>query len=184
MVESVNDVPESAKFSVSLLTFWIKGSMTVDKNFIHINMPNTVLFGTIAAGNSRDNSPLQGITNVYTSKEYKVGLMGWGALIALIGLVLFGTSFLAGLVLLLVGVALFLSGIRTRFSYERSGVVKNIDVPFFEANHVQEFAEQVQKAISGYQEDRNVRVQAENTIKQSQKNTQQIVDAVHGNDEA
>lgn len=180
MVESVNNVPESAKFSVSLLTFWIKGSMTVDKNFIHINMPNTILFGTVAAGTSRDNSPLQGITNVYTSKQYKLGLMGWGALLALMGLSLFGSSFFAGFLILLVGALLFLSGIRTRFSYERSGVVKNIDVPFFEANHVQEFSDQVQAAITGYQEDRNVRVQTANSIKQSQKNTQQIVDAVQG----
>ena len=180
MVESVNNVPENSKFSVSLLAFWIKVSMTVDNNFIHINMPNTVLFGLIPAGSSQDSSPLQGVSNVYTSKSYDLLNMFIGAIIALFGIMSLSYSFLMALILLIIGVVLFGSGIKTRFSYERSGIIKNIDVPFFEANHVEEFSQQVQRVMSGYQEDRNVRINTDRTIEQSQQNTQQIVQAVQG----
>lgn len=41
------------KFSVSLLFFWIKGSMLIDDNTIHIDMPNTAFFGLIPTGKKR-----------------------------------------------------------------------------------------------------------------------------------
>ena len=51
MVESNISANEKNKFSVSLLAFWVKGSIIADNNFVHIDMPNTVLFGLIPADN-------------------------------------------------------------------------------------------------------------------------------------
>lgn len=53
MVESNISANEKNKFSVSLLAFWVKGSIIADNNFVHIDMPNTVLFGLIPAGKIR-----------------------------------------------------------------------------------------------------------------------------------
>lgn len=77
MVESVNSVSDNSKFAVSLVTPWIKGSMNVDDNFMKIDMPNTVFFGLIPAGKSKDTSPLSGVTNVYTSNSYKIVPLHW-----------------------------------------------------------------------------------------------------------
>ena len=59
MVESNISANEKNKFSVSLLAFWVKGSIIADNNFVHIDMPNTVLFGLIPAGKNKKSIPLQ-----------------------------------------------------------------------------------------------------------------------------
>ena len=82
MVESNISANDANKFSVSLLAFWVKGSMSVDQNFLHINMPNTVLFGLIPAGKRKENTPLQGVSQVETNNSFKLGAMIFGVIIA------------------------------------------------------------------------------------------------------
>ena len=119
MVESNISANDANKFSVSLLAFWVKGSMSVDQNFLHINMPNTVLFGLIPAGKRKENTPLQGVSQVETNNSFKLGAMIFGVIIALAGIAEMQESGVAGLILLLIGILMFLSGIKTRLSFER-----------------------------------------------------------------
>lgn len=179
MVESAASNSKGDQFAVSLLTPWIKGTMDIDESFLRIDMPNTVLFGMLPAGKSKDSTPLSGVTNVYTSNSYKIGAIILGAFV-LLGLSMIGSSIVGALILILIGVAIFGSGIKTTFSYERSGIAKSIDVPFFEANHVREFEEKVLARIQGFQDDRNVRMQTQKSMAQSRENAQAIVDAVKG----
>ncbi|MDN3537420.1 DUF2892 domain-containing protein [Limosilactobacillus fermentum] len=179
MVESAASNSKGDQFAVSLLTPWIKGTMDIDESFLQIDMPNTVLFGMLPAGKSKDSTPLSGVTNVYTSNSYKIGAIILGAFV-LLGLSMIGSSIVGALILILIGVAIFGSGIKTTFSYERSGIAKSIDVPFFEANHVREFEEKVLARIQGFQDDRNVRMQTQKSMAQSRENAQAIVDAVKG----
>ncbi|AGL88418.1 hypothetical protein LBFF_0509 [Limosilactobacillus fermentum F-6] len=179
MVESAASNSKGDQFAVSLVTPWIKGTMDIDESFLQIDMPNTVLFGMLPAGKSKDSTPLSGVTNVYTSNSYKIGAIILGAFI-LLGLSMIGSSIVGALILILIGVAIFGSGIKTTFSYERSGIAKSIDVPFFEANHVREFEEKVLARIQGFQDDRNVRMQTQKSMAQSRENAQAIMDAVKG----
>ena len=179
MVESAASNSKGDQFAVSLLTPWIKGTMDIDESFLQIDMPNTVLFGMLPAGKSKDSTPLSGVINVYTSNSYKIGAIILGAFV-LLGLSMIGSSIVGALILILIGVAIFGSGIKTTFSYERSGIAKSIDVPFFEANHVREFEEKILARIQGFQDDRNVRMQTQKSMAQSRENAQAIVDAVKG----
>jgi len=179
MVESAASNSKGDQFAVSLLTPWIKGTMDIDESFLQIDMPNTVLFGMLPAGKSKDSTPLSGVINVYTSNSYKIGAIILGAFV-LLGLSMIGSSIVGALIIILIGVAIFGSGIKTTFSYERSGIAKSIDVPFFEANHVREFEEKVLARIQGFQDDRNVRMQTQKSMAQSRENAQAIVDAVKG----
>lgn len=179
MVESAASNSKGDQFAISLVTPWIKGTMDIDESFLQIDMPNTVLFGMLPAGKSKDSTPLSGVTNVYTSNSYKIGAIILGAFV-LLGLSMIGSSIVGALILILIGVAIFGSGIKTTFSYERSGIAKSIDVPFFEANHVREFEEKVLARIQGFQDDRNVRMQTQKSMAQSRENAQAIVDAVKG----
>lgn len=179
MVESAASNSKGDQFAVSLVTPWIKGTMDIDESFLQIDMPNTVLFGMLPAGKSKDSTPLSGVTNVYTSNSYKIGAIILGTFV-LLGLSMIGSSIVGALILILIGVAIFGSGIKTTFSYERSGIAKSIDVPFFEANHVREFEEKVLARIQGFQDDRNVRMQTQKSMAQSRENAQAIVDAVKG----
>lgn len=184
MVESNYSANEANSFSVSLLAFWVKGSMSVDANFLHIDMPNTVLFGLIPAGKKRENTPMQGVSQVETNSSFKLGAMFFGILIAFFGVASLGSSALTGLVLTLIGVLMFLSGIKTQMSFERNGVRESIDVPFFEAEKIRAFADDVTKNLGTYQTDRNTRiqnaVQTAQLNQQSVANTQAIVNAMQG----
>lgn len=155
MVES-NRMSPNQDFSVSLVAPWVKGNIFVDNNFLHVNIQNTVLFGLIPAGKQKDTSPLDNLSNVYTSSEYKIGRLFLGLLFILGGLFTFSSSFFMALILILVGVGIGGSGILTVFSYERSGIEKKVYLPFFEASHAQELEEQVIQALGRYQDDRNV----------------------------
>jgi len=181
MVQSVATASDDDKFSVSLLAFWVKGSITLDDSFLHVNMPNTILFGLLPAGKNKDSSPLSGITNVYTSKSYKLGSIILGALIAIVGFMLMSSSAFGGLIAILVGAAILGSGIKTSFTYERSGITKIIEFPFFEATRVDELENKLTSKLAQYQDDRNFRKQSEMTRAQSVNNTASVVSAINTN---
>lgn len=182
MVQSTKSTNAGSDFSVSLLAFWVKGNVSVDNSFLRVDIPNTILFGLIPAGKNKDTSPLSGITNIYTSSSYKLGAIFLGVILALIGFSSFSNSALLGFVLLLLGVVLVGSGIKTSLSYERSGIIKTIEFPFFEANHVRELEEEITNKLQAFQDDRNVRMQTEKTMAQSERHTKDIVNAINGND--
>ncbi|WP_238704198.1 hypothetical protein [Companilactobacillus mishanensis] len=155
MVESTKLSP-TKDFSVSLVAPWVKGNMFVDDNFLRIDIQNTVLFGMIPAGRSKDTSPLNTLSNINTSSEYKLGRILLGVLVMIGGFSLFSSSVIAGLIMLIIGAAIGLSGILTNFTYEKSGISKSISLPFFEANHARELEEQVIAEMAKFQNDRNV----------------------------
>ena len=170
MVESTNLTNNAHAFSVSLLTPWIKGEMKIDNHFLKIDLPNTILFGLIPAGKSKDSSPLSSISNIYTSSSYKLVNIFSGILVVFLGLLLLGdrhSNFIVTFLVILLGIVLIGSGIKTTLCYERQGIAKKIDFPFFEANHVQEFSEQIESQLTNYQDDRNFRVQLNNQSQQS-----------------
>lgn len=185
MVESTISASENNKFSVSLLAFWVKGSMAVDANFLHIDMPNTIVFGLIPAGKRRLNTPMQSVSQVETNSSFKLGAMFFGALIAFAGFSAIQTSATTGILLCAIGVLMFLSGIKTQMSFERNGVRETIDVPFFDSNKITDFADQVLQTLNDYQMDRNMRVQTQNQTQnlnaQSAANTQAIISAMQQN---
>ncbi|WP_238704079.1 hypothetical protein [Companilactobacillus mishanensis] len=158
MVESTKVSP-NADFSVSLVAPWVKGNMFCDDNFLRVDIQNTVLFGMIPAGRSKDTSPLNTLSNVYTSTEYKLGRLFFGGILALGGIALLiggPAAFIPAIIIAALGAAIFLSGILTVFAYERSGISKEVPLPFFEANHARELEEQVIAEMEKFQNDRNV----------------------------
>lgn len=84
MVESAASNSKGDQFAVSLVTPWIKGTMDIDESFLQIDMPNTVLFGMLPAGKSKDSTPLSGVINVYTSNSYKIGAINLGSINCLV----------------------------------------------------------------------------------------------------
>ncbi|MCL1632841.1 DUF2892 domain-containing protein [Sporolactobacillus sp. CPB3-1] len=167
-----NTISNNKDFSVSLAAFWVKGTIFVDEQFLRVKIPNTILFGLIPAGLQKDSSPLQAISNVYTSSSFKLGRMALGALVFLAGIASLGNLGLGAVLLALIGFLIFGSGILTTFSYERSGIEKKINLPFFEANHARELAEQIEKAMSTFQESRNITKNTDRILNQMQSSGQ------------
>lgn len=135
------------KMSLSLLFFWIKGSIKIDQRFVRVNLANTVL-GIIPAGMNEQNIPLKNISAVVVSKKFKLLPMVIGLLIALAGLSLLGEDFIPALVMLVIGVLLFGSGIRTAMAIERSGGTVVIVVPFYEKAKLDVIAAEINEMLA------------------------------------
>ncbi|MCZ3643240.1 zinc ribbon domain-containing protein [Lactobacillus crispatus] len=184
MVESVRTEDKNNAFSVSLLAFWVKGSITVDNNFLRINMPNTVCFGLIPAGKVKNSTPLSAVSNVYTSSSYKMANILIGIAIAFAGLSM-GVS-MNSIIMIAIGLLVAASGIKTSFCYERNGIAQTIEVPFFEAHHISELDEELNNMLAAYQDDRNNRMQTEKVMAQNERmmaqnmnSSQAIVNAIN-----
>lgn len=151
-------------FSVSVMTPWIKGKMDVDDHNVMIDLPNTIFLGLIPAGRRKHTTPLGNVSNVYTSNHYLLFRYFIGIPILLIGLTglfsIFSEPYymeLVGLYLvaIIVGFLIAASGKITVFCYEKNGRETFIYLPFFEANHAEEFADRVIEKINKYNDDRN-----------------------------
>lgn len=173
---------KSNQFAVSLLAFWVHGKMYADEKTFHVNMPNTSFFGLIPTGSDISQTPIDKVSNVVVSKSYKLGSMFLGIILALVGIFtltsspFLGSPFL-GIILLLIGVLLFLGGIKTSFQFERSMAKNVIEVPFFEANHVSELAEELNSEMEKRTDDTNMAASTDRSIANADKNGQAIINA-------
>lgn len=177
MVQSYH-MSKNEDFSVSLLAFWVKGNMSVDEYSLKIRMQNTVFFGLIPAGIRKDTSPLGNISNVYISKGYKLGRMLLGAVVSILGLSIFGDSFLGGLFVLILGLAIIGSSIVTVFCYEKNGIERQIELPFFESYHAEQFAEEVEEELKKYADNRDIAKQNKKQRRHTEKQTKEMVGAI------
>lgn len=152
-------------FSVSVMTPWIKGKMDVDDHNVMVDLPNTIFLGLIPAGRRKYTTPLGNVSNVYTSNYYLLFRYFIGIPIMILGLaalfnalndpLLYGGGFGLFLLFAIIGFLIAASGKVTIFCYENNGREVFIHLPFFEANHAEEFAERVIEKINKYNDDRN-----------------------------
>lgn len=165
------------EFAVSLLFPWIKGRLDVDRYNVIVDFPNTVFFGLIPAGREQHTSPLGNVSNVYTSNSYNIVRMLFGLIGFFNGLSSIGDGrFFGGLIVLALGVALFLSGLQVVFAYEKNGTLIEIPLPFYEADHVKAYAEEVIAQLNVYNDERNgllnAQINAQLINDQSRQNAQ------------
>lgn len=135
------------KFSLSLLFFWIKGNIFVDSKFVKTNLANTIL-GFIPAGRDNQSIPLKNISSSSISTYYNFKALIGGIFLSFIGLSMISNSFLLALILLLIGVNYFCSGIKTRLIIEKSGTPYIISTPFFEKSKIIEINNCIHQALA------------------------------------
>ena len=95
------------------------------------NLANTIL-GFIPAGRDNQSIPLKNISSSSISTYYNFKALLGGIFLSFMGLDMISDSFLSALILLLIGVNCFCSGIKTRLIIEKGGTPYIISVPFFE----------------------------------------------------
>lgn len=166
-------------FALSVLLIWIKGYISVDNRTIKTSTSNVIL-GLIPAGRDEQIFRLDNVQGSSTSASYKLGRFIWGAILAIIGFSTLGSSFFAGLIILLVGVVLFLGGILTSITIQGNGSNYKISVPFFEKGKIQQINNAIQEAlIYGQDAHDNNRVMAN-----ANQNTAAVVNAIQGQNAA
>lgn len=138
---------KQVKFAISMSLFWIKGLISVDKRFIKVEKSNTLL-GFIPAGKDKQTIPLRNVSASTISSQYRIKPMIIGLLILMLALQLSGQSFLTGMILLLIGVGVFGSGIETLLVIQRAGADYYVPVPFFEKSKMLAISDAINESLA------------------------------------
>lgn len=176
-VQNANE--EKIIFSISAALFWIKGSISVDNRVIKTSTQNTIA-GLIPAGKNDQIFRLDNVQGSSISVSYKLAEFVWGAIIAIIGFVMLGSAFFAGLVILLVGVLMFMNAIKTSLIIQGNGSNYVISLPFFEKGKANFINNKIHDALV-YSQDAhdNNRVMASANL-----NTNAMIEAIRGENQA
>ena len=161
---------QKIEFMTSLLTFYLKGEISTEQNFLTLKVPNTILT-LIPLGRKNDTIPVTQISSVSTDfkllfKDFLIGII-----VAIIGIVLFGTNFLIGFILLLIGAAMVINSFQTVLTIKTtSGEIKSASI--FEKSKAEQAASMINHIIGSRLDDTNNRVQGD-------RQTDRMVEAIN-----
>ena len=152
----------------SLLTFYLKGEIRQDQNFVNLKKPNTIL-SLIPLGAKKDSLPVSQLASVESNFKLHFGSLILGAIIAVVGLSMIADSFIFALILTLIGVNNAIAAFETVLTIKTTaGDAKDISFLVFEKAKAELAETQIRQIISDRMDDTNNRVQ-----------TDRIVDAIN-----
>lgn len=157
---------DSINFITSYLTFYMKGEIKQEKNFVKFTIPNSILT-FIPLGSYKKTIAINQISSVDTNFELLFKNLVYGVIEVFIG---FGTIASGiGLIFLLLGVLTILNAFQTILAVSlTSGEIVKIPFVIFEKQKASNAADRINELISGRLDDTNNREQ-----------TDRIVDAIN-----
>ena len=159
---------EPVTYISSLLTFYIKGEISSQQNFIRFKEPNTIL-GLIPLGAKNESVPITQITSTKSNFKMRFGKLILGIIIAVLGLTLFQSTFIGGLIVLIIGANAIIDAFEIDLQvFMTSGQIKSIDFFIFEKQKAELAEREILAMISNRLDDTNNRQQ-----------TDRIVDAIN-----
>ena len=159
-------------YMTNLLTFYLKGEISTEKNFLSLKIPNTVL-ALIPLGAQKHNVPVNQLSAVATSFSLAFKELIIGIIEALVGFACIESSFLVGLIILLIGVSTIITSFKTELRIDTTSG-RSYLIPFvvFEKSKAASAEEMLNEIISNRLNDTNSR---QVTVKQ----TNAVVDAIN-----
>ena len=165
---------ESIKYMTSLLTFYIKGEITTEQNFLKIRFPNTVL-ALIPLGSRKYNVPVAQISSVASNFKFDIKSFFVGLFLTLISLSCFssgGNGIIAGLILLVLSLSLLINSFITELKVDTtSGAYYYIPFIIFEKAKASQAEQMISSIIA-------TRLNDTNNREVSEASTNAIVDAI------
>lgn len=166
---------EKINFMTSLLTFYLKGEISQQDNFIKLKIPNTIL-GFIPLGSSGENLPINQISMVGTSFHLLLGQFLFGIILAVTALASMKVSAFSGLIMLAVGVFTVINSFQTILVIDlTSGRSIAMSFVVFEKSKAAQAAYDINKLISERIDDTNTRQQTDRLISDNDR----IVNAIN-----
>ncbi|WP_036977731.1 hypothetical protein [Pseudobutyrivibrio sp. MD2005] len=158
-------------YMTGLLTFYLKGEISTDTNFLKLRIPNTIL-ALIPLGAQKDIIPVQQVATVSTSFRLEFKKLLYGLLGVIVGLASLGSSVVFGLLLVLWGVSAVITAFITNLIITTtSGVVYGVPFLVFEKDKANQAEAMINQRIAARLQDTNVR-----QVTEAQTNA--IVDAI------
>lgn len=170
-------------FMTSLMTFYLKGEIAQQNNFVTLKIPNTIL-GFIPLGSQTEKLPIGQISMVGTNfrllfKQFIVGIIT-----AIIGLSVMGSSLLTGLIFLLIGAGMVINSFQNILVIDlTSGRAIRLSFLIFEKSKITQAEQEINKLISNRMDDTNNRIHTEKAVKdnreQNKEQTDRIIEAIN-----
>jgi hypothetical protein len=159
---------QSISYMTGILTFYLKGEIKVEQNFLRLTKPNTIL-ALIPLGSEKNSIPVTQICAVDSSFRVKIGRIVFGFL--LMCLIFNGT--IRGLIWSVIGLAIFTAGFETVVNIQTTaGRDYKIPIIIFEKQKVAEVENMVNGIIDRRLNDTNDRIVTETQ-------TDKLVDAIN-----
>ncbi len=155
---------EPVRYTTSLLTFYLKGEIKSEQNFIVFKYPNTIL-GLIPFGAKTDRFPVSQIASISTDLKMQPGKLGLGVLALVLAFALMKASFLIGLIVLLCAANWLIDAFEIDLVVSTAaGQQKRIDFFIFDKGKAELAERQIDGMISGRLSDTNVREQTDRVV--------------------
>lgn len=152
---------ETITFMTSLLTFYLKGEIRTEQNFLKLKMPNTLLT-FIPLGAKKNSVPINQIADVSTNFKLILKNMLFGVIEIIFGFSLFGKSFLLGLLLLIIGSCTVINSFQTELDVRTSsGTVYRLFFLIFDKSKAGSAESAINAMISTRMNDTNTRMATE-----------------------
>ncbi len=155
---------DSITFITSYLTFYLKGEISKEKNFIKFKIPNTIL-GFIPLGAAKKTVAINQIASTDTDFRLQFKQLVVGVILAIVGLACMGDSFFAGLILLALGVLGALNAFQTALLVNTTaGESVVLFFVIFEKAKAEQASQMINDLVSGRMDDTNTREQTDRVV--------------------
>ncbi len=155
---------QTIRYMTSLLTFYLKGEIQQEQNFVNLKKPNTIL-GLIPLGAKKDSIPVTQLASVESSFNLHFGRLLIGVIIAIVGFSMLADSFMMGLILLIVGANQAITAFETVLTIKTTaGDIKTISFLIFDKGAAELAEKQIRQIISDRLDDTNNRRQTDRIV--------------------
>lgn len=152
------------QYMTSLLTFYLKGEIKQEQNFVNLSKPNTIL-KLIPLGSKKESIPVSQLSSVESDFKLHLKSLLKGLALTIVSFPLILAFFPLGLILLAVGVNMALTAFETVLTIKTtSGDTKTISFLIFEKSKAAEAESQIRQIISNRLDDTNNRVQTDRIV--------------------
>lgn len=141
-------VTKSETFTQNLVLSWLKTDFSLTNKRIIGKNPNT-LFGMIPLGNQEITFPLKNVASVGVSTKLHLRRLIFGLIILFMGLGMFNSSLLGGLIVTLIGAIPLLNCYTSKFVISNTaGQPVGVQISILEKDKIEKFANEVNISIS------------------------------------
>ena len=152
------------KFMVSLLLFYMKGEVNIEKNMVRATFPNTI-FKLIPLGKTNKSIQVNQISNIDDSFRLDVKAFILGILAVIFGFSAFSDSVVLGIILLVYGVSTIVSSFETILVvYSTAGVPFVISFVIFEKEKALQIKAELDKITNYHNDSRDLNIHREQSL--------------------
>lgn len=139
---------KEATFTANLILFWLKANYVLTNKRVTGHTPNT-LFGLIPLGKAQIAQPLKTIASVASSTNFSFWRLIIGVVFLVIGFSVMGSSFIGGIILLILGAINVLNCFTATFVItNNAGQSVGYEISILEKSKVVAFTNEVNTVIA------------------------------------